>query len=85
MINYVKEKNLSCKLITNFCRIEQEQLDNLIRVGLDDILINISKGTPKLYTETRRVNKKVWDRLLSNTKGLHYQKPNQFFLHPKLI
>ena len=66
MINYVKEKNLSCKLITNFCRIEKEQLDNLIRVGLDDILINISAGTPKLYTETRRVNKKVWDRLLSN-------------------
>ena len=66
MIRYVKENNLSCKLITNFCQITQEQLDNLIKVGLDDILINISAGTQETYCETRRVKSKVWDKLLSN-------------------
>ena len=66
MINYVKENNLSCKLITNFCQITEEQLDNLIEVGLDDILINISAGKRETYCETRRVQSKVWDKLLSN-------------------
>ena len=66
MISYVKENNLSCKLITNFCQITQEQLDNLIKVGLDDILINISAGTRETYCETRRVKSKIWDKLLSN-------------------
>ena len=81
MIGYVKENNLSCKLITNFCQITHEQLDNLIDVGLDDILINISAGTHKLYTETRRVNKKVWDKLLSN---INYIIKNRTIGSPKI-
>ena len=70
MIGYVKENNLSCKLITNFCQITEEQLDSLIEVGLDDILINISAGTQETYCETRRVKPKVWDKLLSNIEHI---------------
>ena len=70
MISYVKENNLSCKLITNFCQITEEQLNNLIEVGLDDILINISAGTQKIYTETRQVKAKIWDKLLSNIEHI---------------
>ena len=53
-------------MITNFCQITEEQLDNLIEVELDDILINISAGKRETYCETRRVQSKVWDKLLSN-------------------
>ena len=81
MIGYVKENNLSCKLITNFCQITEEQLDNLIKVGLDDILINISAGTRETYCETRRVKSKVWDKLLSNIGHILENRTTDF---PKL-
>ena len=45
MIRYVKKNNLYCKLITNFSRITDKQLDDLIEVEADEILINISAGT----------------------------------------
>ena len=82
MIGYVKENNLSCKLITNFCQITEEQLDNLIKLGLDSILINISAGTRETYCETRRVKSKVWDKLLFN---IEYILKNRITNVPKII
>ncbi len=85
MIGYVKENNLSCKLITNFCQITEEQLDNLIKLGLDSILINISAGTRETYCETRRVKSKVWDKLLHNLNYISNRKKEVDSVNPEVI
>jgi len=82
MIRYVKKNNLYCKLITNFSRITDKQLDDLIEVEVDEILINISAGTEKTYTETRQVKSRVWNKLLYN---IEYIIKNRTTTKPKII
>ena len=54
----------------------------MIEVEVDEILINISAGTEKTYTETRQVKSRVWNKLLYN---IEYIIKNRTTTKPKII
>ena len=85
MVSHIKKNKFYCIITTNFCRITEDQMDELIFLEANELIINVSAGTESIYTDTRRVKKTTWNKLLNNLNYISKRKKEFNSKFPQII
>ncbi len=78
IIKYIKSKDINCNLITNFTLFNKTIIDNLIKIGLNDITISLWAGDAQAYSKTHPgTAKNIFDEIEKNINYLIFSRINK--------
>jgi molybdenum cofactor biosynthesis enzyme MoaA len=63
MIHYTKKKGLRVRISTNATLINKKNAEDIIRIGVDEIFINVSGGDPRSYADIHNVSESLFEHL----------------------
>ena len=82
IIDYIKSNNLKIRISTNATLITPERVDHMIKIGVDEIFMNISSGDRDTYAPIHNVSPVVFDNLTVALRYLRQEKKRLGITHP---
>jgi MoaA/NifB/PqqE/SkfB family radical SAM enzyme len=83
MVAYARGKGLNCSITTNGSLISDDQVRDLVELGLDEIFVSVNAGSPRSYNEVHRGTKPdAFDRIKHTLSEFTRQKQRLDTDHP---
>ncbi|MBI4581046.1 MAG: radical SAM protein [Planctomycetes bacterium] len=78
LVAYARSKDFNCSITTNGSLITDEQVEDLVRMGLAEIFVSVNAGSPRSYAEIHRgVKPDAFDKIKHTLSEFTRQKKRQ--------
>ncbi|MGQ9628968.1 MAG: radical SAM protein [bacterium] len=76
MIRYIKGKDIELLISTNGVLLDNEKISDIVKLGVDSIVITIDGATPESYMESHGAKRGHFERVVKNIEDLVNTKRN---------